>query len=318
MSLILTVSNEGINDDVKNVYSVLKEKGNTILHFKADRCLDGEYIEYCSVKGISNLCAVIDGREINLMDVETVWYHKPHLPKNLRMMEPPEYRPFVAKQFRSLWESLAGLLADKIWVSPYWNMIRAENKPHQLVIANSIGFEIPKTLITSNPDKVREFWKYCKEDVIVKMLGTAPMDDKVIYTTKLTDREMAEIDSVKLSPAIFQQRMSKKFELRITVVGDKVFAVEIDSQNCPGNEIDWRHQNKNLKIRPYKISEIIKNRCIELTQRFGLRMGCIDMIVTPDNHYVFLEINPNGQWGWVEKETGMPIAKAVAGLLCSP
>ncbi len=318
MSVILTLSNEGINDDVRNVYSVLEEKGKTIFHFKANCCLGGEYIEFRSMKGIPNLYAVIDGQEVNLMDIDAVWYHKPHLPKNLRLMQPPEYRPFVSKQFRSLWESLAGLLADKIWVSPYWNMIRAENKPHQLAIANNIGFEVPETLITSNPDKVREFWKYCGGEMVVKMLGTAPMDDKVIYTTKLTDKEMKEIDSVKLSPAIFQQWISKKFELRITVVGDKVFAVAIDSQSCPGNEIDWRHQNKNLKIRPYKIPEIIKDKCIELTKRFGLRMGCIDMIVTPDNRYVFLEINPNGQWGWVEKETGMPIAKAIAELFCMP
>ena len=97
MSVILTLSNEGINDDVRNVYSVLEEKGKTIFHVKANCCLGGEYIEFRSMKGIPNLYAVIDGQEVNLMDIDAVWYHKPHLPKNLRLMQPPEYRPFVSK-----------------------------------------------------------------------------------------------------------------------------------------------------------------------------------------------------------------------------
>lgn len=138
-----------------------------------------------------------------------------------------------------------------------------------------------------------------------------------IYTTVVTSELANEIDAVSYSPTLFQSKVSKKSELRITVVGKKVFAVELDSQVVPGAQDDWRRVNaKDIKYLKYALPLEIEQRCVRLVETLGLNFGAIDMVVTPDDRYVFLEINPNGQWAWLEFVCpGIDIRKALVDLL---
>jgi glutathione synthase/RimK-type ligase-like ATP-grasp enzyme len=115
---------------------------------------------------------------------------------------------------------------------------------------------------------------------------------------------------------IFQQRIAKKVELRITVVREEVFTAEIHSQATPQAAVDWRRYPKPpVPHFPHKLSSSIAEKCLKLNARLGLEFSTIDMAITPEGKHVFFEINPNGQWAWIESLTGLPISMAVAQAL---
>ncbi|MEK7092065.1 MAG: hypothetical protein AAB907_00410 [Patescibacteria group bacterium] len=211
------------------------------------------------------------------------------------------------------------VLRDKRWISPHWNVARAENKIHQLILASDVGFELPETLISSDPNKIREFWEHCQNDMVAKILSVSPIEDHIVFTNRITELHMEKIDSIRYSPSIFQRCIAKKYELRITVVGNNAFVVRIESQKGETTKTDWRKSNQTGEKIGMEESELpvsVKNKCLNFVSRLGLRFGCIDMIVTPDDRYVFLEINPNGQWYFIQTATGIPIGEAIVDLLC--
>ncbi|MEK7546046.1 MAG: MvdC/MvdD family ATP grasp protein [Patescibacteria group bacterium] len=311
--MIFIIGNE--HDKTDPVEDILAEKGKRVIRFNADRCLQGDVVGFGVTAGKPKLYAVIGGEEIDLEDVEAIWYLKPMLPKTLRTYKPEEHRALIHRQFTAVWHALAGILADRRWISPHLNVRQAENKPYQLHAAAGIGFELPDTLISSEPDKVRSFWRACGGSAVVKLLASSPMDDKAVFTNVLEERHLAGIERVKSSPAIFQKLVPKREELRITVVGQNVFAAAIDSQVAEETSTDWRHPVASLPVRPTTIPSDIAEKCVSLVARLGLRYGGIDMIRTPEGRHVFLEINPNGQWHWVQEKTGLPIGAAIADLL---
>ena len=115
---------------------------------------------------------------------------------------------------------------------------------------------------------------------------------------------------------IFQAYVPKRFELRITVVGQQVFAAEIHSQHTNHTRHDWRRYDLDETPHfPHALPPDVAQRCIQLVQELGLCYGAIDMVLTPDDRYVFLEINPSGQYLWIEQLTGLPITDALCDLL---
>ncbi len=211
------------------------------------------------------------------------------------------------------------IFRHKKWLDNPWNVQIAEDKLFQLKCAMQIGFNIPETLATSDPIRIKNFYEKHNGNVVVKALSASPIVDHVLYTNKLTNKDIAQIDSVKMSPSIFQVYVSKKYELRITVVGNKIFPVKIYSQGDEATSLDWRRKPKlndfDVKMEqttlPIKIERYI--HCY--MKLINLRYGCIDMIVTENDEYVFLEINPNGQWYFVQLHTEAQIAKAISELL---
>jgi glutathione synthase/RimK-type ligase-like ATP-grasp enzyme len=137
-----------------------------------------------------------------------------------------------------------------------------------------------------------------------------------MYTHPVRRRDAAGYQALRHAPLILQEYVPKEVELRITVVGERVFAAEIRSQASRVTQHDWRHyDNERATYAPSALPADVEQRCVRLVQALGLCFGAIDLIVTPEGEYVFLEINPNGQWAWVESLTGLPIADAVAELL---
>ena len=114
---------------------------------------------------------------------------------------------------------------------------------------------------------------------------------------------------------------NKKVELRVTVFGHRVYTAEIDSQSQEFSKIDWRRtpqEGRNcyaVPQRPYSLPDQIEKKILLLLQRLGLAFGRLDFIVTPQNELVFLEINPNGQWFWIEEATGMPLLNTFTEML---
>ena len=100
---------------------------------------------------------------------------------------------------------------------------------------------------------------------------------------------------------IFQKKIAKAFELRVTYFGTYPVAIKLCSQEHPQGQIDWRAiPDEELVTQPYELPDEINNKCKALMDAFGLLFGCFDFIVTPDNEYYFLEINEQGQFLWIE------------------
>jgi glutathione synthase/RimK-type ligase-like ATP-grasp enzyme len=192
----------------------------------------------------------------------------------------------------------------------------AGHKGLQLKLAAEIGFKIPPTLITNNPSDLLEFYRKHNGNIISKLASGSFSDtygcDYARYTEIVGRRDVARMHDLVYCPMIFQAYVPKRVELRITVVGDRVFAAEIHSQSSNHTKLDWRHYDEYQT--PYLVHDLpanVERYCISLTRELGLRYGAIDMIVTADERYVFLEINPNGQYLWIENETGLPITSAI-------
>jgi glutathione synthase/RimK-type ligase-like ATP-grasp enzyme len=136
------------------------------------------------------------------------------------------------------------------------------------------------------------------------------------HTYPVRRRDLARYRAVRHEPLIIQEYVPKRVELRITVVDSQVFAAEIHSQASARTQHDWRHyDNERTPYVPHALPAAIAALCVRLVRVMGLCYGAIDMVLTPEGEYVFLEINPNGQWAWVEGLTGLPIADAITELL---
>jgi glutathione synthase/RimK-type ligase-like ATP-grasp enzyme len=107
---------------------------------------------------------------------------------------------------------------------------------------------------------------------------------------------------VRYAPSLFQPYIPKETEIRVTIVGSRVFAVELRSQEVLEAKDDWRRvDSKQIKHVPHYLPTELEQKCVELVEALDLSFGAIDLILTPSNEYVFLEINPNGQWAWIQQ-----------------
>lgn len=137
------------------------------------------------------------------------------------------------------------------------------------------------------------------------------------FTQRLEREAVRErLGRIKNCPLILEEYVEKKVELRITVVGSKIFTCAIHSQLNEKTKVDWRRYDiPNTPHKVYELPAEVESKCVELLKRLSLQFGALDMIVTPDGEYVFLEINPAGQWLWIEELTKLPITDALVDLL---
>jgi glutathione synthase/RimK-type ligase-like ATP-grasp enzyme len=193
---------------------------------------------------------------------------------------------------------------------------RANYKPVQLVEAQRVGLRVPQTVITNEP-RVAARLAARVGAVVYKPFYSWLTDDDgrsgMVYTVPVSEAELDDA-SIRLTAHLFQERVPKQYEIRLTVVDAHMFAVRIDVVSDHG-KIDWRADHTNLIHSLVDLPERVARQVRLLMHRLGLRFAAIDLIVTPDDDYVFLEANPNGQWGWMEHEIGVPIAAAVADAL---
>lgn len=251
-------------------------------------------------------------------EITAIWYRRP-APFEFPFEFSPAAHVFADKETRATITGFWQIL-NCLWVNhPEKNRL-AELKINQLKVATEVGLQIPRTIITNNPEEAEKFFRGCDGNVIIKTLSggmiTEDTNSGAIFTNPIAEGGLLHLDSVKFTPTLFQEYVPKELELRITVVGKKAFAAEIHSQTRRDTLHDWRKGDTlSLPHKEHKLPKEIEEKCISLVKSFSLYFGAIDMILTPDGRYVFLEINPNGQWAWIEELTGMPISEALVELL---
>ena len=184
---------------------------------------------------------------------------------------------------------------------------------------------VPDTCFANNKAAVREFSNNY-DIVCLKSIDNdniwfeEEMQEHVLYTQAVKSKDLLALPDEAFSQTVtyLQNYIPKAYELRVTVVGTEVFPCRIDSQEMEtgSGKIDWRQGlDKGLHHSKYHVPKAVSDFCTAFLKRLSLNFGCFDFIVTPENDYVFLECNPNGQWLWIEQETGLPISKCIADTL---
>lgn len=216
----------------------------------------------------------------------------------------PDDRKIVLDEASKFFDNILPRLghARTRWVNHPDADYRGRNKATQLLAAQALGFRIPDTFIGNDIDEVRAFFARHPGGIIHKSFSPLHWNNDdgsrtTARTSLITSAHLAREFAVRACPGIYQEKIEKKYEVRVTVIGETVLSAAIDSQR-DGPTIDWRCEggrgktNLNLAtVRPE-----VAERCRELCRQLGLAFGCIDLVVTPADEVVFLEINCAGQF----------------------
>jgi glutathione synthase/RimK-type ligase-like ATP-grasp enzyme len=255
---------------------------------------------------------------VALDEVQAVWFRRPLVPQAPEGVD-DELAMWAVREAQ---EALDGLwrTLDARWVNhPDANLL-AGCKPEQLRRAARAGFDVPRTLVTNDAEQLHAFAMSCDSQLVCKPLYdgwvASARTDRVFWTTKFDFADADDFDDLGGEPYLFQALVPKRYDVRVTVIGNDAFAVAIGSQEVRGSEIDWRRgAAEHLEHRVEALPLALERRCVDFVSGYGLAFGAIDLARRPDDGYTFFELNPNGQWAWLEQRTDLPLRARLADLL---
>ncbi len=243
---------------------------------------------------------------VQLRDIDLVWWRRMPGAQKLDLDYKEEYIDLINNDWRGSLRGALETMHHGAWVSYPSATERASNKLIQLQAANRCGFYVPDTIISNDPVKVRGFIKNHSGRVIVKpVVGTK---HSLLFTQPVS-QERLDDESIVSVPAIYQEMIPGNRHLRINCFGDDMFAFEIQT-----DDLDWR-SNLNVPIKPVEIETTIENRIKATLNRLSLAMGVIDLKIKPDGETVWFEVNPQGQFLFLEGITGVPLLREFCNYL---
>lgn len=312
------------------VVRILDKKGCKVVRIDTDKLSKTSSIVFKKIKLAQDIYIVTGNKKYFVESFQSIWIRKPFLKlyektkNNIKQILAMDYKfdehkniciPFVLEAQK-----------NKIFILNYHDKIMTSSfKLLQLFVAQKIGLNVPDSIVSSNVKEIKNFFNIHDNKGIIKELGNALIESEgkeVIFTTNLfSEKEFSlyhSSDSLDY-PLFVQEEIKKREELRITVVGNKIFACSIDTQAYKESQIDSRLVYPyKLKHRIVKLPREIEECCFKICKYFNLQFGAIDMAITPEGKFVFFEINPNGQYLWIEDITKAPISEAIANLLMDP
>lgn len=258
-------------------------------------------------------------------EVISAYYRRPGPLQPHPALVSADARQFAVCESRALMDSLYVSL-DHLWLSAPHFVERARAKIPQIVRAKQLGLRTPVTLVTNDAHDAQEFAEALRYDVITKPLHSATMEvdgsTYDFYTRRLTKQDFIHADEpMSVAPLLLQEYLPRSAEIRVTLIGDQAFGTEITSDPSDPTISDRRFESNDgsgATYRPYLLPEGVRKAALQLVRSMGLQSASIDFILTTDDELVFLELNPNGSWYWLELETGQPITAAMAKLLAAP
>lgn len=251
---------------------------------------------------------------VHLSRATAVWWRRPQAAEPSTVTD-WDARAFAANEWNEAINGLWQLLGAR-WMNPPGPDEMASRKAFQLRVAAEIGLAVPRTLITSDPDRARAFIE--SHGLGRTIFKTFSATHAIWRETRLIRKEeMAVLDAVRLAPVIFQEYVPAEVDLRVTVVGDRLFPAAIHSQSTD-YPVDFRMSLGQARTEPAELPADVCCQLMGLMNRLGLVYGAIDMRRTPQGEYVFLEINTAGEFLFIEERTGQPISRALAEWLATP
>ncbi len=309
--MILIVTNER---DLTSDYIVLelRRRGLPFHRLNSERFSDAKVL-FDPRRGEDAWIVELDGTTINFAAVKAAYFRRPGVPPAPAAVKQGAARRYCEVEWGAALTSALNSLGGR-WLNSPLAILAAENKPLQLAMACSFGFAVPDTLVTNDLQQAQRF--ISKGTSVVKPLREALLEEdgkeRVIFTSRLDQLVGADEASVAAAPIIFQLEIQKHSDIRVTVIGDAAYAAEILSQEHDETKTDWRRGPRtDLPHRPHALPDNLRKRCIRLVRALGLRFGAVDLILDRNKGYWFLEVNPNGQWAWIENRTGLPLTQAI-------
>lgn len=253
-------------------------------------------------------------RELHSGDCTGVWWRRP---------EPPELPGVAAaavEAVRDQWRAMVTALATvqgPTWVSLPARIHAAESKALQLGRARDVGFSVPDSLWTNDLLEARAFVERWDGKAVVKAVASAWWEERgqgyFVYAGLVDLDSLPTAERLGSAPLCFQQPILSKSDVRVTVVdGVAIAAVRDAGEDEP---LDWRAASERAWAL-HALPGPVADRCCTLIRELGLRFGGIDLLLDPDGVHWFLELNPNGEWGWLQR-MGLPIAEVLADTLTS-
>lgn len=253
-----------------------------------------------------------ENQRFHSRDIGAVWLRKLWQPVLQTEVEEP-YHSACIRESSTVVRALLRSLSHVPWLDSIPAVQRAEDKYLQLRCAQQVGLRIPHTLISNDAQEVQQFYASLHGDMVCKMQTVLSYgmqaNEFFFYTTRVDPEALSQMDVLSICPMIFQEYIPKAYELRVTYVDGNCFSGKIEATD----QTDWRQSDpRSVKWQAYELPSPI----VQLLQKFmasiGLAFGAIDLIRHTDGSYVFLEVNPCGEWGMLEKDLDLPISDAIA------
>lgn len=311
------------------VVPLLRARGVTPLRLDLDAFPRDYQLDQTIIDGrcVSRLRLLADDDWIDLANVGAVWVRKPaeHAYRSEDLN--PQERAFAERETEQALFSVLYTL-DCFWMSHPRALRGALWKGEQLARAARMGFTVPASIVTNVPNEARRFCAQVGGPVIFKTMSTPTLAAEDVdaheriagglATTIVDDGMIGQLDAVCELSCHFQEYVPKRHELRVTVVGDQVFAAKIMSQDDARTTIDSRDMSAPIRYEACALAPALARRCVDFVHSYDLSYGALDLVVRPDDEIVFLENNPAGQFLYVQQLVPeLKIMEAVSDLLAA-
>jgi len=237
-------------------------------------------------------------------DFTGVWYRRP---RGIRFpgRAPAGEKQHAAGEYTAALEAFLVMIPESLWINSPSRNATASHKLEQLQRAATLGFQVPKTLVTQEPAEVRRFWRRCNGELILKPLSHGQVEHRsrheLIYTSAFRKDDLKRATLIRRCPTLFQERIAKSTDIRVTVVDDDIQAAELLATDAGSQRLDIRRNNMtDVNHRRTKLPPALSRRLLRLLKSYGLRFGAVDFVRDSAGRWFFLEINPNGQWAWLD------------------
>ncbi len=250
-----------------------------------------------------------NSKTFNLKNVKSVIFKR--TPVKFDLNKNDSNQKYLNNERKHFFEGLYLSLQKAKWINPMFETHIAERKIFQLNQANQIGLKTPESVITNNPSTAHKFLQKNQKSIIKPISNGLQVVDEDVYSIYTSDIDKDFFKDYKQSelfetPVYLQERIENKSDIRVVIIGEKLFAIRIDKSDKL--EVDWR---KPEIIKTYNNVTLPKKLCkllIDFNKSFGLIYSAIDLIEKPNGEFIFLEINPVGEWVWLESELDLNIS----------
>ena len=259
------------------------------------------------------------GEDIFAEEVRAVWTRKLWSPRMADDLD-ERFRSMCVSESAAALEGFLDALHDARWVNDLDRQRDAENKQRQLRLAARAGLHVPRTLVTNDPAAARQFFAETDGQTVAKLLRPLEISmdaaNSFVYTNRVREEDLAGVEALRHSPMVFQELIPKAFELRVAYVAGKTFAGALDATGTSRGHTDWRRAAPDeCRWQKADLPAEVARALETLMSDLGLVFGAVDLICTPAGEHVFLEVNPSGEWGMLERDLALPISEAIAEAL---
>lgn len=313
--MILCLTHSGDYYTIDIVQQALQQQGVPVFRLNTDEFGVRYQLTYTLQASQAEYALHTNDQTIYASQITGVWYRKLwqlQLPNDLDTA----WQPIFTREYQTHLQLFLNAICQVPWINDM-HAARAvcNDKLQQLVAAQAAGLSVPKTIFSNDPDAVQAFFHRCNGEVVMKLHSALSRsmkgDGPSFPTTRLAAVDLAHLQTLAYCPMIFQQYIPKMYELRIVYIDGTFFTGKIPAEHQ--HITDWRTiVSAPISWQPYELPAPVQEKISKLMQGLQLSFGAIDMIKHTNGDYVFLEVNPFGEWGMLQKYLGYPIGETIA------